>query len=263
MLFHILTLFPEIVTAYTDLSILGRAKAEGVFQVDLVPLRDFGQGSYHKVDDTMYGGGVGMLMKADVLEAAFLSLPPSTREDGSGKISKYYFSPGGRKIDQATVEEIASKEEIVLLCGHYEGQDARFVKKYHFQPLSLGDFVLSGGELPALCLIDAVARLLQGTLKAEAHEEDSFSFAFGTQGHSRLLEERQYTRPPVWQGLAVPSILQSGHQAKIDTWRLQDRVRTTLAHRPDLLHFEALSLEDWCVIGDSFQSSEDDFPSGP
>jgi tRNA (guanine37-N1)-methyltransferase len=229
MRFDIVTLFPELFDAHLKHGITRRAFDSGVVQVQLWSLRDFADDAYRRVDDRPYGGGPGMVMMAEPLQRA-LSAVRAQRADGQA-VPVLHFSPAGRRLDQALVQEFAAGPGAVLLCGRYEGVDQRFIDTQVTQEISLGDFVLSGGELPALALLDAVARLMPGVLSEPSHQQDSFS--------DGLLEGPQYSRPELWQGpagpLAVPPVLLSGHHGQVARWRRERSLELTARRRPDLI----------------------------
>lgn len=216
----ILTLFPEFFAGVITGSVIGRACEQGILDIKVVNIRDYAPDKHHQVDDYPYGGGAGMLMKADVLSRAI-------RANCTERSHVVYLSPQGRVFSQPKAVKLAQQEELLLLCGHYEGIDERVLSLMD-EEISLGDFILTGGELPAMVLTDAVARLVPGVLGAEASaEEESFS--------SGLLEYPHYTRPAEWEGQQVPYVLMSGHHENIRRWRLQQSLRRTLLKRPDLL----------------------------
>lgn len=216
----ILTLFPDMFPGPLGLSIPGRAMTGDLWSLDTVDIRDFATDKHRTVDDTPCGGGPGMVMRPDVVDAALQSVA-----DRPGPV--VYLSPRGRVFDQATAQELAAEDGMTLICGRYEGIDQRVLDKHAVREISLGDFVLSGGEPAAHAILDAIVRLLPGALGAnESLEEESFT--------NGLLEYPQYTRPTVWEGREVPEILLSGHHKKIDAWRLAEAERITRERRPDL-----------------------------
>ena len=222
MKIDILTLFPEMLAPMLHGSILGRAVAAGVLQVDVTQLRDFTEHRQHMTDDYPFGGGAGMVMYAQpIVDAA-------ERLDPQRQARRIYLSPRGRRLDQRIVEELAREERLLLLCGHYEGVDQRALDLCGFEELSIGDYVLTGGELGALVVVDAVARLLPGALGSEESSLDD-SFTTG------LLEYPQYTRPAEFRGMRVPEVLLGGNHADIERWRLEQSLTLTLERRPDLL----------------------------
>ncbi|MCI1192293.1 tRNA (guanosine(37)-N1)-methyltransferase TrmD [Calidifontimicrobium sp. SYSU G02091] len=235
MRFDVVTLFPELFAPHLQLGVTRRAfDAGGPVQVRLWPLRDYGEGPYHRVDDRPFGGGPGMVMLAQPLQRALADVRAARSAAGEAAAAPVvHFTPTGRRLDQALVREIASGAGAVLLCGRYEGIDQRLIDTEVDLEISLGDFVLSGGELPALVLLDAVARLQPGVLGDEqSHADDSFD-AGG------LLEGPHYTRPEVLATrrgeLAVPPVLLSGHHARIARWRRERALETTARRRPDLI----------------------------
>ena len=228
MRFDVLTLFPEMFEVLNQ-SIIGRAKEKGLINVNLINIRDFSKNKHKKVDDTPYGGGAGMVMQPDVVYDAYKSV-----NDEKAKV--IYMSPQGKKLNQKKVEELSKQEHLILLCGHYEGIDQRVLDKIVDEEISIGDYVLTGGELPAMVLIDSVSRYVEGVLKDDSIKEESFS-----QG---LLEYPQYTRPEVFEGQQVPEILLSGHHENIDKWRRKQSLKITLNKRPELLEKVEFSDED-------------------
>lgn len=228
MRFDIITLFPELFSPHLTQGITRRAFESGQVDVHLWPLRDFADNAYRRVDDRPYGGGPGMVMLVEPLERALAAIGQA-RGTAAPVV---HFTPTGRRIDQAVVQEFAASPGAVLLCGRYEGIDQRFIDRHVTAELSLGDFVLSGGELPALALLDAVARLQEGVLgDAQSHQQDSFS--------DGLLDCPHYSRPerlPVDAGVAaVPAVLLSGHHKDIARWRREQSLALTARRRPDLI----------------------------
>ncbi|MEG1825079.1 MAG: tRNA (guanosine(37)-N1)-methyltransferase TrmD [Cloacibacillus sp.] len=217
----IITAFPELMRSYTEASVLGRGVASGRLDIEIVDLRDYANGSYRQIDDACYGSG-GMMLMADPLERAL-----SAASQGE-KPYVVYPSPQGVHLHQEIVEELSQKEHLVLICGHYEGVDERFTQKYVDMELSLGDFVLTGGEMPAMAIVDAVSRLIPGVVgSASSVSEDSF--------YSGMLDTPHYTRPAVWQNEAVPSVLTGGDAKAIERWRRRQSVERTLKRRPDIV----------------------------
>lgn len=227
MTFHVnlLTLFPDMFPGFLGQSLAGRALERGDWSYNTVQIRDFGEGKHQTVDDTPFGGGAGMVMRADILEKALLSVPDAGR--------KIYMSPRGKVLDQPLVKELAATPALTILCGRYEGVDQRVLDAHGFEEISIGDYVLSGGEVAALTLMDACIRLLPGVMGNEATpEEESFS--------NGLLEYPHYTRPAEWvssdgQTRAVPDVLKSGNHAEIAKWRHRQSLSLTRERRPDLL----------------------------
>jgi tRNA (guanine37-N1)-methyltransferase len=228
MRFDVITLFPELFEAHLKHGITRRAFDGGAVQVKLWPLREFADDAYRRVDDRPYGGGPGMVMLAEPLQRALAAVRTQRTEPD---LPVLHFSPAGRRLDQALVREFAAGPGAVLLCGRYEGVDQRFVDAHVTHEISLGDFVLSGGELPALALLDAVARLMPGVLSEPSHQQDSFS--------DGLLEGPQYSRPELWNGpggpVPVPPVLLSGHHAQVARWRRECSLELTARRRPDLI----------------------------
>lgn len=225
MRFDIMTLFPEMVAGVLSESIIGRAQKAGLLSVKCHQIRDYSKNKHRNVDDTPYGGGVGMVMAPDPICSCFDAVT-ADREDGES-CKVIYLSPRGRIFNQEMAAEFAAYDRLVLLCGHYEGVDERAIEEIGAEEISIGDYVLTGGELPACILVDAVARLLPGVLAEPAcYEGESIA--------SGLLEYPQYTRPPVYRGREVPSVLLSGHHANIDKWREEQSLALTAERRPDL-----------------------------
>ena len=237
MQFDVLTLFPEMFNILNE-SIIGRAKEKGLINVNLINIRDFSKNKHKKVDDTPYGGGAGMVIQPDVVYDAYKSA--ITNNEKSEKIRVIYMSPQGKKLDQQKVEELSKQEHLILLCGHYEGIDQRVLDSIVDEEISIGDYVLTGGELPAMVLIDSVSRYVEGVLKDGSTTEESFS-----QG---LLEYPQYTRPEIFEEQQVPEVLRSGNHQMIDKWRREQSLKKTLEKRPDLLEKVDLSDEDKKIL---------------
>lgn len=230
MRFDVLTLFPDLFAPHLELGITRRAFEARRPEVHLWPLRDFADDNYRRVDDRPYGGGPGMVLLAEPLERALAAIRAARAEAAPAPL--LHFTPTGRRIDQALVQEFAAGAGAILLCGRYEGIDQRFLDRHVDLELSLGDFVLSGGELPALALLDAVARLQPGVLgDAQSHQQDSFS--------DGLLDCPHYSRPEVLgegaQAQPVPAVLLSGHHAEVARWRRERSLELTARRRPDLL----------------------------
>ncbi len=219
MRFDVLTLFPEMFDAIKQ-SIIGRAEEKGLIDINLINIRDFSKDKHKKVDDTPYGGGAGMVMMPDVVYDAYKSI-----QDENDKV--IYLSPQGKRLNQKLVEELSKEKHLVLLCGHYEGIDQRVLDELNVEEISIGDYVLTGGELPAMVLIDSVSRYIDGVLSKESTEEETFS--------NGLLEYPQYTRPETFMGRTVPEILLSGHHENIRKWRQEKSIEITKKKRPDLL----------------------------
>lgn len=223
---RIVTLFPEAFPGTLGLSITGKALDQGLWALDAIPLREFGEGRHRNVDDTPAGGGAGMVLRADVvasaLEEACHGLPPD-RE----KAPIIYLSPRGKRFDQAMARKWAAADGVVMICGRFEGVDQRVLDRFEIEEVSLGDFVMTGGEIAAQAMIDATVRLLPGVLgNADSAVEESFS--------DGLLEHPQYTRPNVWAGRPIPEVLTSGNHGAIEKWRREQSLEITRARRPEL-----------------------------
>jgi tRNA (guanine37-N1)-methyltransferase len=223
---RVLTLFPEMFPGPLQFSLAGRALAAGIWTLETTNIRDFALDRHGKVDDAPFGGGAGLVMRPDVLAAA-IDAVRGRAPAAAGKQPLIYFSPRGRQLDQALVRDIAAAGGAIMLCGRYEGVDQRLIEARGAMEVSLGDMVLSGGEIAALALIDAAVRLLPGVV-GEARSLDEESFAAG------LLEYPHYTRPQLWEGRSVPDVLLSGNHQRIRSWRQERAVELTRAQRPDL-----------------------------
>lgn len=235
MKYTILTLFPDLVRPWTEESIVQKAIQKGLIEVDIRDIRAHTEDKHKTVDDTPYGGGAGMVMRVDVVVRAI--------EAAGSADEVILLTPAGQPLTQRLVEELAGKSHLVLVCGRYEGIDAR-VEHFVTREISIGDYVLMGGELGALVILEATARLLPGVIKeAESHRQDSFT--------TGLLDYPHYTRPPVFRGLAVPEILTSGHHAKIAEWRRKQALKRTKARRPDLLERAELTPKDLVWLEES------------
>ena len=239
MKFHILTLFPEMTDACLETSILGRAAKAGCISFHSVNIRDYTLDKHKKVDDYTYGGGAGMLMQAQPVYDAWKAVQEAAagqenaetaaevQETAAKRIRTVYVTPQGRTFTQEIAQELAEEEELVFLCGHYEGIDERVLEETVTDYISIGDYVLTGGELPAMVMIDAIARLVPGVLhNGESAETESFA--------DGLLEYPQYSRPPVWHDKEVPPVLLSGNHQEIAKWRLERSLQRTKERRPDL-----------------------------
>ena len=224
MNFHILTLFPEMVLNGLNTSIIGRAVNAGLLSIEAVNIRDYAFNKHNSVDDCPYGGGAGMLMQAEPVYQTYEAICQK-----SGKRPRVvYLSPQGRTFCQTMAEEYAREEELVLLCGHYEGIDERVLEEIVTDYVSIGDYVLTGGELPAMIMVDAISRLVPGVLHNDVSAEfESFQ--------DNLLEYPQYSRPEIWHEKQVPQVLLSGHHANIEAWRREQSIIRTAKNRPDLL----------------------------
>ncbi len=243
MRFHVMTLFPELIENAASTSILGRATESGHISIDAVNIRDYTDNKHGRVDDYTYGGGAGMLMQAQPIYDCYQAIVKdieqvknsggqsvSDAEDGSprgGRTRVIYMTPQAPVFTQEKARELASEEDLIFLCGHYEGVDERVLEEIVTDYISIGDYVLTGGELPALVCIDAISRLVPGVL---GNEESSQTESFD----DGLLEYPQYSRPEVWRDKHVPEILLSGHHANVEKWRLEESIRRTKERRPDL-----------------------------
>ena len=224
MNFHVMTLFPEMIRNGLEESITGRALKSNVITLNTVNIRDFSQDKHLHVDDYPYGGGAGMVMQPGPIYRAFESIKQST---GKEKLRLVYLTPQGSVFNQNMARELAKEEDLVFLCGHYEGVDERILELIVTDYVSIGDYVLTGGELPAMVMIDTISRMVPGVLSNEASaESESFS--------EPLLEYPQYTKPSVWHNKNVPEVLLSGHHANIEKWKKEMSVKETLKYRPDL-----------------------------
>lgn len=232
MKFDVLTLFPEMFEPIKQ-SIIGKAEEKKLIDINLINIRDFSKNKHKKVDDTPYGGGAGMVMQADVVYNAYKSI-----KDENAKV--IYLTPQGKVLNQKKVEELSKQEHLILLCGHYEGIDQRVIDKIVDEEISIGNYVLTGGEIPAMVLIDSVSRYVDGVLSEGSISEESFS-----QG---ILEYPQYTRPETFEGVKVPEILLSGHHKNINKWRRCEALKNTYLKRPELLENVELSDEDKEII---------------
>ena len=216
----VLTLFPEMFSAL-DASILGRAQKDGRVEINVVNIRDYTEDKHLKCDDYPFGGGAGLVMMAQPIGSAIAAVDPEHRA------RRIYLSPKGARLTQERVISLAEDRDLVLLCGHYEGVDQRAIDLFIDEELSIGDYVLTGGELPAMVLIDCVVRYAEGVLSPESLVQESFS--------ENLLEYPHYTRPVEYRGLTVPEVLRSGNHAEIDKWRRNEALAVTKKNRPDLL----------------------------
>lgn len=220
MKIDILTLFPEMFTPLKT-SIIGRAVESGKLNINVVDIRDYTLDKHNKCDDTPFGGGAGMVMMAQPIASAIEAVDPEH------KARRIFMSPRGKTFNQKTVLEYGKEEYLLLLCGHYEGVDQRVIDLFIDEELSIGDFVLTGGEIPAMAVVDAVARYVDGVINQDSLSQESFA--------SGLLEYPQYTRPQEFMGLKVPEVLTSGHHANIEKWRKEKSIEITKKNRPDLL----------------------------
>ena len=234
MKFDILTLFPEMFEPL-KYSIINRAAQNDLLEINLINIRDFAQNKHNQVDDTPYGGGSGMVMKADVVARAI-----NSRKSKDSKV--IYMTPKGKLLEQSKVVELSKQKHLIILCGHYEGIDQRVIDTLVDEEISIGDYVLTGGELPSMVLVDSVSRYVDGVLADGSINEESFS--------NGLLEYPQYTRPEVFEGLDVPEVLKSGNHQEIAKWRRNMSIIETKKNRPDLLKKAELSDEERKLIDD-------------
>lgn len=236
MHFYVMTLFPELIQGVAKESILGRAEKAGVISVEAVNFRDYSKDKHHHVDDYPYGGGAGMLIKPEPVYDCY--------EDLVKRIGKkprvLYMTPQGKVFNQEMAKEFAKEEDLVMLCGHYEGIDERVLEEIVTDYVSIGDYVLTGGELPSLVMIDAIARNVPGVLSAGSAEVESFS--------DGLLEYPQYTRPETFHGKKVPEILLSGHHENVAKWQREESIKRTLRLRPDLLLTAPLTAKERTMV---------------
>ncbi len=234
MNFYIMTLFPDMVRDGLNTSIIGRAVNKGLLSVDAINIRDYAFNKHQSVDDYPYGGGAGMLMQAEPVYQTYKALQEKT---GKKNLRTVFLSPQGKTFNQSMAEEFAKEEDLVFLCGHYEGIDERVLEEIVTDYVSIGDYVLTGGELPAMIMVDCISRLIPGVLHNDVSAEfESFQ--------DNLLEYPQYSRPEVWHDKADPPILMSGHHANIEKWRREQSVIRTAKNRPDLLAKAELTREE-------------------
>ena len=229
MKFDILTLFPEMFEPIKQ-SVIGKAVEKELIEINLINIRDFSKDKHKKVDDTVYGGGAGMLIRPDVVYDAFQSI----EKENDAKV--IYLSPKGKLLSQEKVEELSKEKHLIHLCGHYEGIDQRVIDEINPEEISIGDYVLTGGEIPAMVLVDSVSRYVSGVITNESTSEESFS--------EGLLEYPQYTRPEEFLGKKVPEVLKSGHHENIRIWRRKESLKETFLKRPELLEKIELTEED-------------------
>ena len=237
MNFHVLTLFPEMIEQGMNTSIIGRAIAGGYLSINAVNIRDYAFNKHQKVDDYPYGGGAGMLMQAEPVYLAYQSI----EEKIGYRPRVVYLTPQGSVFNQTMAKDFAKEQDLVFLCGHYEGIDERVLEEVVTDFVSIGDYVLTGGELPAMVMMDAVSRMVPGVLSnQESGETESFA--------GNLLEYPQYSRPEEWHGKKVPPVLLSGHHANIEAWRREQSILRTAKNRPDLLKKADLTNKEWNQI---------------
>ena len=239
MNFHILTLFPEMVMQGLNTSITGRAVQQNKIGIEAVNIRDFSRDKHGRVDDYTYGGGAGMLMQAQPVYDAYQSVAEKLSPEARKRV--IYVTPQGTPFTQSMAQELAESDELVLLCGHYEGIDERVLEEIVTDYVSIGDYVLTGGELPAMVMMDSISRMVPGVLNnQESGETESFA--------GNLLEYPQYSRPEEWHGKKVPEVLMSGHHANIEKWRREQSVYRTAKRRPDLLKKADLTNKEWNYV---------------
>ena len=233
MRIDIMTLFPEMCERVLSESVIGRSRESGLVEINCVNIRDYSGDKHRRVDDATYGGGLGMLMQVDPIYDCFCDL----EEKIGSRPHLIYMSPQGKTLTQERVKELSQMDNIAILCGHYEGVDERVIEEIVDEEISIGDYVLTGGELPALVLADSISRMLPGVLAEDA--------AFEEESHyNSLLEYPQYTRPYEWHGKKVPDVLISGHHANINKWRREQSLMRTYYRRPDLLETAELDKKD-------------------
>lgn len=237
MNFHVLTLFPEMIEQGMHTSIIGRAIAGGYLSIDAINIRDYAFNKHQKVDDYPYGGGAGMLMQAEPVYLAYESIQKKL----GYRPRVVYLTPQGEVFHQTMAKELAKEKDLVFLCGHYEGIDERVLDEIVTDYVSIGDYVLTGGELPAMVMMDSISRMVPGVLSnQESGETESFA--------ENLLEYPQYSRPEEWHGQKVPPVLLSGHHANIEAWRREQSILRTAKHRPDLLKKADLTNKEWSQV---------------
>ncbi len=243
MKFHVLTLFPEMIFQGLNTSIIGKAVNQGIIQIQTVNIRDFSNNKHNHVDDYPYGGGAGMVMQPQPVYDAYDSI----KKDLDTKHRVIYLNPQGKVFNQSMAEEFALEEDLVFLCGHYEGIDERVLDEIVTDHVSIGDYILTGGELAAMVMIDSISRKVPGVLNnKDSSEIETF--------YDNLLEYPQYTRPEEYHGKKVPSVLLSGHHGKIDVWRREKSLERTCINRPDLLKKANLSPSDKLYIKKYFEN---------
>lgn len=237
MNFHVLTLFPEMIEQGMHTSIIGRAIAGGYLSIDAINIRDYAFNKHQKVDDYPYGGGAGMLMQAEPVHLAYESIQKKL----GYRPRVVYLTPQGEVFHQTMAKELAKEKDLVFLCGHYEGIDERVLDEIVTDYVSIGDYVLTGGELPAMVMMDSISRMVPGVLSnQESGETESFA--------ENLLEYPQYSRPEEWHGQKVPPVLLSGHHANIEAWRREQSILRTAKRRPDLLKKADLTNKEWSQV---------------
>lgn len=244
MRFDILTLFPDMMKAVLSESIIGRAEKNEILEINCVNIRDFANNKHNSVDDYPYGGGFGMVMQAPPIYRAYESIAEGE------KPYTVYMSPQGKLLTQEKAIELSKLDRLVILCGHYEGVDERVLEEIVDEEISIGDYVLTGGELPAAVLVDCVARMIEGVLpQSESFEDESI--------YSGLLEYPQYTRPPEFMGRKVPDVLLSGHHVNIENWKRKEALRRTYIKRPELLKSAELTQKDKKMLDEIISECEE------
>lgn len=239
MRIDIMTLFPDMCLAYLNSSVIGRARSAGIVRIECTDIRDYTTDKHRRVDDSPYGGGMGMIMQAQPIFDCYQDI---CKKAGT-KPHLIYFTPQGKTLTQERVKALAKLDHLALLCGHYEGVDERVIEELQPEEISVGDYVLTGGELPALIVADAVSRMIPGVLSSdECFTEESH--------YSSLLEYPQYTRPFEWRGRQVPDVLITGHHANVEKWRREQALKRTADRRPDMLEKAQLSENDMKFLSD-------------
>lgn len=239
MRIDIMTLFPDMCLAYLNSSVIGRARSAGIVRIECTDIRDYTTDKHRRVDDSPYGGGMGMIMQAQPIFDCYQDI---CKKAGT-KPHLIYLTPQGKTLTQERVKELAKLDHLALLCGHYEGVDERVIEELQPEEISVGDYVLTGGELPALIVADAVSRMIPGVLSSdECFTEESH--------YSSLLEYPQYTRPFEWRGRQVPDVLITGHHANVEKWRREQALKRTADRRPDMLEKAQLSENDMKFLSD-------------
>ncbi|MGI6069617.1 MAG: tRNA (guanosine(37)-N1)-methyltransferase TrmD [Blautia sp.] len=250
MNYHVLTLFPEMIEQGLNTSIIGRAMSKGLLTLEAVNIRDYANNKHMKVDDYPYGGGAGMVMQAEPIYRAY----EAVCETIGHRPRVIYLTPQGTVFHQKMAQEMAKEEDLVFLCGHYEGVDERVLEEIVTDYVSIGDYVLTGGELPAMVMMDAISRMVPGVL---SNEESGIGESF----HGNLLEYPQYSRPEEWQGHKVPEVLLSGHHANVEKWRRKQSIIRTAKRRPDLLDRAELTTKEreWIAQQMAIWAMEEEF----
>ena len=247
MQFYIMTLFPEMVMNGLSTSIIGRAMSKELLSIEAVNIRDYAFNKHHSVDDYPYGGGAGMLMQAEPVYQCYKAIEEKISADKKPRV--VYLSPQGRTFNQSMAEEFAKEEELIFLCGHYEGIDERVLEEIVTDYVSIGDYVLTGGELPAMIMIDAISRLIPGVLHNNVSAEfESFQ--------DNLLEYPHYSRPETWHDKKVPPVLLSGHHVNIEKWRREQSIIRTALRRPDLLEKAELTKKERIFVEEILKNSD-------